>query len=364
MAHRRHTGLPDRLFSADSGRLVELVDHVPVRRKRQLRRRGRAGARRRSPSDPRAAAASRRSAAACTASRRGRRPLIAARAKGPGLPVRSSSALELAPRGFLRAQLLYASGLHALPVVAREDERVVVPGPAATRRDPPAAAPAAARCAADRSSGALISNVRSPTSRQRSPSASCGRSPARPGPRSASRPGRCSPRASPRSSPAPAAAPRPAPADATLRTSRAGLRAERSDSSGPLQDRAQHRQRLEHRHAAGAGRDPLGLKRVSASAISHSGSNAARAPDASGLGSAPAVPHAARIGEEALSPHDHPVARAARTHADAPRPAPRHAPAATPGWTAFIDRAAAPRHGTPHHPSCRRPGANPDRGPR
>ena len=35
-----------------------------------------------------------------------------------------------------------------------------------------------------------------------------------------------------------------------------------------------------------------------------------------------------------------------------------------PGWTAFIDRAAAPRHGTPHHPSCRRPGANPDRGPR
>ncbi len=33
-------------------------------------------------------------------------------------------------------------------------------------------------------------------------------------------------------------------------------------------------------------------------------------------------------------------------------------------WTAFIDRAAAPRHGTPHQPSCRRSGANPDRGPR
>ena len=59
-------------------------------------------------------------------------------------------------------------------------------------------------------------------------------------------------------------------------------------------------------------------------------------------------------------------ARAALTHTDAPRPAPRHAPAATPAWTALKDRAAAtlPPAGSPHQPSCRRPGANPGRGPR
>jgi transposase len=29
-----------------------------------------------------------------------------------------------------------------------------------------------------------------------------------------------------------------------------------------------------------------------------------------------------------------------------------------------LDRAVAPRHGTPHQPSCRRSGATPDRAPR
>jgi hypothetical protein len=39
----------------------------------------------------------------------------------------------------------------------------------------------------------------------------------------------------------------------------------------------------------------------------------------------------------------------------------RHAPAATTTWPAFIDTAAAPRHGTAHQPSCRRSGASPAR---
>ena len=58
----------------------------------------------------------------------------------------------------------------------------------------------------------------------------------------------------------------------------------------------------------------------------------------------------------APSPHSHRCAAAGS----------RHAPAATTTWTAFIDRAAAtlPPAGSPHQPSCRRPGTTPDRGPR
>ena len=43
-----------------------------------------------------------------------------------------------------------------------------------------------------------------------------------------------------------------------------------------------------------------------------------------------------------------------------------HAPAATPAWTALIDRAAATLAppGSPDQPSCRRPAARRDRGPR
>src|SRR3954449_7539431 len=63
-------------------------------------------------------------------------------------------------------------------------------------------------------------------------------------------------------------------------------------------------------------------------------------------------------------PHDRRSARAAPHHADAPRPAPGMLLPPPPGRTAFIDRAAAPQHGTPHQPSCRRSGATPERGPR
>lgn len=64
------------------------------------------------------------------------------------------------------------------------------------------------------------------------------------------------------------------------------------------------------------------------------------------------------------SPHDRRSARAALIHADATAAGSRHAPAATITWTAFIDRAAAPRHGTPHQPSCRRCAVTSQRGPR
>ena len=68
----------------------------------------------------------------------------------------------------------------------------------------------------------------------------------------------------------------------------------------------------------------------------------------------PCSPPDQRGGRCARSPYSHrcPAARSP------------HAPAATTGWTASKDRAAATRHGTPHQPSCRRPGATLDRGPR
>ncbi len=49
-------------------------------------------------------------------------------------------------------------------------------------------------------------------------------------------------------------------------------------------------------------------------------------------------------------------------HADAPRPAPGNPLPPRPAWTASKDRAAAthyPPAGTPHRPSCRRPGSQP-----
>ena len=80
--------------------------------------------------------------------------------------------------------------------------------------------------------------------------------------------------------------------------------------------------------------------------------------------SSAATTRCANSARRPCSPHDHSV-RARSPHSRRCTAAgSRHAPAATTGWTAFIDRAAAPRHGTPHHPSCRRPGATPDRGPR
>jgi transposase len=65
------------------------------------------------------------------------------------------------------------------------------------------------------------------------------------------------------------------------------------------------------------------------------------------------------------SPHELPGARQALHHTDAPAGS-RQSPAATPAWTALKDRAAATLApaGSPHQTSCRRPGANPGRGPK
>src|SRR3954464_15611632 len=60
------------------------------------------------------------------------------------------------------------------------------------------------------------------------------------------------------------------------------------------------------------------------------------------------------LGEEALQPAGPQVRARSPQSRRCTAASSRHAPAATHGWAAFIDRAAAPRHGTPHHPSCRR----------
>ncbi len=66
------------------------------------------------------------------------------------------------------------------------------------------------------------------------------------------------------------------------------------------------------------------------------------------------------------NPHDLARARQALRHPDAPRPAPGKLLPPPASGRPFIDRAAAtlPPAGSPHQPSCRRPGTNPDRGPR
>ena len=77
------------------------------------------------------------------------------------------------------------------------------------------------------------------------------------------------------------------------------------------------------------------------------------------------LPHAARARRGGAAARLNPMMRAQPFITPCTAAGSRPAPAATHAWTALKDRAAATLPaGSPHHPSCRRPGATPGRGPR